>query len=103
MPTMPPWIFDAFAFLEGFIEILLDVRNDAGFDDHQAAFKMEHQGTVIEVESPDRRDFPIDQEHLLMDEAGSVFIDLDPCFDQIAVIGTGNLEYGRLIGDMGDQ
>ena len=60
------------------VKIIPAHRLDAARSDQEgAAFKVEEEGTVIEVEGADRGHLVVADEGLLMDESWSVFMNMD--------------------------
>ncbi len=93
-------VADELRGFEDLVEVLFDVRDARVLIEHRAAFVMMGQAAEVEVDRADERGVVIGDEHLCVDEARGVFVDLDPCRTQFLIGTTGEAEDRLLVGDM---
>ena len=60
---------------------------------------MQVKGAVVQVDRADRGDVVIGDKDFAMVEARCILVDLHAAFDQLAVIGTGDLVDHLLVGN----
>jgi hypothetical protein len=76
------------------------VLDDGDFHHEGSAFEVEIKRTVVHVDGADRRDDIIGDEHLFVDEARGVLVNLATGFKQVPIVASGDMENRFFIGDM---
>ena len=92
---------DGLAEGQGVLKIPLNIVDAGGIAQPNAVLKVEKQAAVVQVHRAHRGEAAIHHKVFGVDEAGGVFIDVDPGVQQGGIVGAGHLEHIALVGDVG--